>query len=262
MDDIIQYLYNSIQPVDETEMIILDNFNEDKFNSMKQDGIMIIRKNDTSGISTTIDWVVINNYILLRKNKPNQLEWLNSDGSFSFDLSRIPIYRRLIPPPWETVDHPFIIASIIKETNGKNKNYIEYGVRTGECIEVVSKEVNIAYGVDILPYNNINTNIQMFCSYTDDYSINKLPYIEYDYALIDADHSSKQVLIDFEYIYKYLKSGGYIFLHDTYPCFIENLKPSACHDCYLSPIIIKQRYPQIEILTLPLNPGLTIIRKK
>ena len=75
-------------------------------------------------------------------------------------------------------------------------------------------------------------------------------------------HKSEQVVIDFEYLYKYIKTGGFIFLHDTYPCMIENLKPSACNDCYLSPIIIKQKYPLLEMLTLPINPGLTIIRKK
>ena len=96
---------------------------------------------------------------------------------------------------------------------------------------------------------------------TDTFSTNYLPNIEYHYAFIDADHKSKQVVIDFEYLYKYIKTGGFIFLHDTYPCMIENLLPAACNDCYLSPIVIKQRYPLIEILTLPINPGLTIIRK-
>ena len=260
MENIIQYLYSSIRPQNESEMIILDVFDENKYISMKQDGIMII-KSINNNISKDIDWVIINNYTLLRKNTPNQIEWLNPDGSFSFTLSQEPIYRRLIPPPWETLDSASFISNIIRETNGKNKNYIEYGVRTGECIEVVSKEVNIAYGVDILPYKNINTNIQMYISTTDDFSNNTLPKIDYDYAFIDADHSSKQVLIDFENIYKYLNKGGYIFLHDTYPCRIENLQPTACHDCYLTPIIIKQRYPLLEILTLPLNPGITIIRK-
>jgi hypothetical protein len=260
MENIIEYLYSSIRPQNESEIIILDIFDEQKYILMKQDGIMII-KSANNNISSDIDWVVINNYTLLRKNKPKQIEWLNSDGSFSFVLSQEPIYRRLIPPPWETLDVAYLISNIIKETNGKNKNYIEYGVRTGECIEVVSKEVNMAYGIDILPYQNRNTNIKMYQCYTNEFSNNFLPKIDYDYAFIDADHSSKQVLEDFEYIFKYLNRGGYIFLHDTYPCRIENLEPNACNDCYISPIIIKQRYPLLEILTLPLNPGITIIRK-
>lgn len=88
-------------------------------------------------ISNDIDWVVINNYTLVRKNKPLQIEWLNNDGTMSFDLTRQPIYRRLIPPPYETINHAFIIANVIKETNGKNKNYIEYGVRNGDCIFII-----------------------------------------------------------------------------------------------------------------------------
>jgi hypothetical protein len=260
MENIIEYLHSSIRPQNESEMIILDNFDETKLSSMKQDGIMII-KSINNNIPNDIDWIIINNYTLLRKNKPKQIEWLNQDGSFCFELSRNPIYRRLIPPPWETLDVTCIISNIIKETNGKNENYLEYGVRTGECIEIISNYVNMAYGVDILPYQNKNTNIKMYQCYTDEFSSNNLSNINYSYAFIDADHSSKQVLVDFEYIYKYLNNGGYIFLHDTYPCRIENLEPAACNDCYKSPIIIKEKYPLLEILTLPLNPGITIIRK-
>jgi hypothetical protein len=101
----------------------------------------------------------------------------------------------------------------------------------------------------------------IFSMTTDNFSINYLPLVNFDYAFIDADHSHKQVVIDFEYMYKHINNGGYIFLHDTYPCMEENLKPTACNDCYLSPLTIKKKYPEIEILTLPLNPGLTIIRK-
>ena len=260
MNNIINYLLQSLKPVNSTEFIMLDNFNEEHFNLMRQDGIMLI-KNTENNISNDIDWVVINNFTLVRKNKPLQIEWLNNDGTMSFDLTREPMYRRLIPPPYENINHAFIIANIIKETNGKNKNYIEYGVRNGDCIKIISNEINIAYGIDILDYKNENPNIKKYIMDTDTFSNKYLPNIEYHYAFIDADHKSKQVVIDFEYLYKYIKTGGFIFLHDTYPCMIENLLPSACNDCYLSPIVIKQRYPLIEILTLPINPGLTIIRK-
>lgn len=260
MNNIINYLLESLKPVNDTEFIILNNYDEEKFNLMIQDGIMFIKDNK-SIISNEIDKVVINNYTIIRKNKPLQIEWLNNDGTFSFDLTQKPIYRRLIPPPWETINHSLIIANIIKETNGKNKNYIEYGVRNGECLQLISNEVNIAHGIDIMDYNLTSFNVKKYIMDTDTFSNNHLSNIDFDYAFIDADHKSTQVLIDFEYLYKYINIGGFIFLHDTYPCMIENLKPSASNDCYLSPIIIKQRYPLIEILTLPINPGLTIIRK-
>jgi len=259
MDNIINYLKYCVNPNNQSEFMILDTFDQNVFDSMKQDGILIIKNG--LNIDSSIDYVIINNFMLCRKNKPRQIEWLNEDNTFSFTLSREPIYRRLIPPPWETIDHPLLICNIIKETNGEDKTYIEYGVRSGECIEKVSKYVKNAYGVDINPYNNANSNIIMSCMTTDAFSEKTLPSIKYDYVFIDADHSSKQVFIDFENVYKYLNSGGYIFLHDTYPCMIENLSPNACNDCYLSPILIKNKYPSIEMLTLPFNPGFTIIRK-
>lgn len=60
--------------------------------------------------------------------------------------------------------------------------------------------------------------------------------------------------MDFESIYLYIDQGGYIFLHDTYPCSKEFLDPNACNDCYQTPLLIKQKYKDnIEIITLPLN---------
>lgn len=148
-----------------------------------------------------------------------------------------------------------------EDKNSKNKTYIEYGVRDGECIEKIAKYVGKCYGVDMIKYNNKSSNIEMYSSSTDDFSYQKLPGIKFDYAFIDADHSSKQVSIDFDHIYRYINPGGYIFLHDTYPCMEQNLLPTACHDCYKTPLIIRNKYPYIEMLTIPINPGFTIVRK-
>ena len=260
MDNIIKYLRDSIKPKNDSEFYSANNFDRSFFNLMKQDGFLIIT-NDGEKIDTNIDWVKIGKNILCRKNFPNQIEWLNNDGTFSFDLTSEPIYRRLVPPPWETVDHSYIISNIIIETNGYDKNYIEFGVSKGDSIEIISDYVKNVYGVDVTKYEPKNKNIHIYCMTTDKFSNDYLPDIKYDYAFIDADHSSKQAIIDFENIYKYINIGGFIFLHDTYPCRIENLLPNACNDCYKTPIYIKDKYPTIEIITIPINPGLTIIRK-
>ena len=47
---------------------------------------------------------------------------------------------------------------------------------------------------------------------------------------------------------------GYVKLDD-------NSKKMVCNDCYKTPIEIKNKYKNLEIITLPLNPGVTIIRK-
>jgi len=264
MIHIIGYLVKSINPesTDNTELVLTDCFDADIFNTMKQDGIMMTTSTDNYPPSE-VDCVKVNTFLICRKNIPNQVAWLDqTTKNISFDTSRTPIYRRLVPPPCETVDHTFLIKNIIYETGGKNKTYIEYGVRGGENIEQIAPHVERAIGVDIFSYESKTQNVQTHSMTTDDFSKYFLPTINFDYAFIDADHSSKQVLIDFDNLFKYINLGGYIFLHDTYPCEEFLLAPKFCNDCYLSPILIREKYPNVEILTIPLNPGLTIVRKK
>ena len=58
----------------------------------------------------------INNIYISKKIYRN-IEWLNDDGTLNFVLHQEPIYRRLIPEPMETVNHTFIISSIIDYLN-------------------------------------------------------------------------------------------------------------------------------------------------
>ncbi len=256
------YIVTCIQPRSTHEFVEDDLYSNEKYNALCQDGIMVVSSNTANDFSPSQDYVQIGNKVLLRKNSPRQLEWLKDDDTILFDSSRNPIYRRLIPPPIETVDHVFLISQILRATNSANKTYIEYGVRSGTSIECVANLVSTAYGVDISEYSPRHSNIQFFKMLTDTFSENHLKDIAYHYAFIDADHSSKQVIIDFEYIYKYMQKDGYIFLHDTYPCDAMFLRPDYCNDCYKTPLLIREKYPDIEMLTLPLNPGFTIVHKK
>ena len=261
MFNLIKYIADSLKPKDDTEFIQSDNFNISIFNRLKQDGFYVIFS-DEDVIDNSIDMITINKYRIIRKNSPKQIEWLNNDNTFSFVYNSEPLYRRLVPPPWETIDHALIIYNIINITNNnKSKNYLEYGVRTGETLEKISNIVNISYGVDLCDYKKINDNVIFYKMLTDEFSKEILHTITFDYAFIDADHSFNQAYIDFKYIYDKLNINGYIFLHDTYPCMEENLKPSACNDCYKTPLEIRKNYKDIEILTIPINPGLTIVRK-
>src|SRR6185369_1979912 len=107
-----------------------------------------------------------------------------------------------------------------------------------------------------------HTNIERHATTTDKFNAKMLPVLKYQFAFIDADHAADAILKDFANVFEYLEVGGYIFLHDTYPCFEWLLSAKYCNDAYKAPGIIKEKYKgQIEILTLPLNPGLTIVRK-
>jgi hypothetical protein len=86
--------------------------------------------------------------------------------------------------------------------------------------------------------------------------------IKFDFIFIDADHSFEQSLNDFLNASKHIVEDGFIFLHDTYPYDSVMLSPDLCHDAYKTALYIKQNLiHEFEVVTLPFNPGLTIIKK-
>ncbi len=270
MNNIISYLKKSFMFKDSSECVECnaDAFNNSLFNNLIQDGFIFISNASHDNIvDKTFDSVRINNSIIARNNKPREIEWLNHDSTASFVYNNNPIYRRFVPLPVETIDHRYIIQSIIQETRhlfpSVNSNYIEYGTRNGYCIEHLASYVSNVYGIDTIDYTPTNKNIHFYKMLTDEFSNTHLKNVKYCYAFIDADHSSKQVFIDFEHIFNHIEIGGFIFLHDTYPCEEELLMPTYCNDCYKTPLLIKQKYSRdvLEIITIPINPGLTIIRK-
>jgi predicted O-methyltransferase YrrM len=238
-------------------------------NSLEQDNIIIVSNNNTNINelkSTSIEYITLNDYILARKNSPYQLQWLDSKGNINFDDSFIPIYRRCLDDYcksnlYKMSNCNYIIYNILSQTNPNNKNFVEMGVAQGYFTEIISKIVNNVYGVDIQMYNTNTPNIKFFNTTTDYFCANFLDTLSFDYCFIDADHKSSHSFIDFENIYKKINIGGYIFMHDTYPGTLENLKPGACNDCYKTPFLIREKYPSLKMITIPSNPGLTIIQK-
>ena len=259
MEELLTYLKTCLKIRSEKEFYECEEFNSEIFESMVQDGIMVTKK-PSDAVVPNSERITIGKYTIYKKCY-RDLAWLAPSGEQEWDLSSEPLYRRLLPPPNETVNHTFIIQSVIKETNVFNTIYVEYGVRTGENLARVGPLVEKSIGIDFADPAIIAPNTTFYKTTTDVFSQVGLPLTNYYYAFIDADHKYESVIKDFENIYKYIQPGGYIFLHDTYPCMGELLLPVYCNDCYKTPIEIKKKYPSIEILTLPLNPGLTIVRK-
>jgi hypothetical protein len=258
MQSLVEYINQCIRPVNSTEFYE-GVFDETVFNSLRQDGIMITSNYKSQNAFVEHVYLGNNTHIIKKVFKP--LEWLNEDDTQCWVSSDAPLYQRLMPPPLETVNHPFIITSIINNNNPRDKTYIEYGVRDGTTLMTVAPYVKKTYGVDLVQSPRIPPNCDFYVCYTDSFSTNVLPNITYHFAFIDADHKFESVVKDFEALYRYIQPGGYIFLHDTYPCIPVLLDPGYCNDCYKAPIEIKKLYPSAEILTLPLNPGVTIVRK-
>jgi len=109
----------------------------------------------------------------------------------------------------------------------------------------------------------LGKNMSFYLGTTDQYfeSIRNRGLL-FDFIFIDADHSHEQSLKDFLNAQEYLLEDGFIFMHDTYPYNEAMFAPGLCNDCYKTPLYIKQKLKNnFEIVTLPFNPGLTIVKK-
>ena len=224
----------------------------------------------------------VNNELQNIETKKLFLPWNNSRANHKQSLVRdyfnmkvvssfniIPIHLRNVPPPMETFDHPSFLAQMAKWI--KPNLYVEFGIRHGTSLEQIAPYCKKIHGVDINPINSELTNqfpqLVFHQMTTDEYVsdiINKMkPSPNIDMIFIDACHESNQVFKDFEGIFPFVMEDGFIFLHDTYPYNICMTAPDLCNDCYRVPYLIKNKYSNMcEMVTLPFNPGLTIIKKK
>lgn len=268
---LVEYIRECLRPRGILEWVNEIRFDVNKFMNMKQDGIYISRERPSGVNRSDIEYINVgDNYISRRTIR--QVAWLKDDGSYEWDNTDESLYRRLLPPPIETVNHTLIIESVIDEYKKNIKaevRYLEYGVRQGDNFARLSEHVSEAYGVDMVVQDGISRfsrgklNTQLYEMRTDEFRDNVLPYMgDMDIVFIDADHSSKSVISDFEGVIFRVNVGGYIVMHDTYPCNEDYLDVGGCYDCYKTPMYIKEKYgDRIEVLTLPLNPGVTIVRR-
>lgn len=81
----------------------------------------------------------------------------------------------------------------------------------------------------------------------------------FDVVFIDADHSSKELIHDFEGIWRHVAPEGLVLLHDTNPDTESDTDPGLCGDAWIAAQAISATY---EAVTLPFHPGLTIVRKR
>jgi hypothetical protein len=291
MAEIVSYIKQCYKPSSELEFIELFpfDFKLGTILTMVNDAIFVIYNcNDNTfdinvleNYKSELEYIIIGDIIIGRRTI-KQIEWFNqNDNSINFPEKGNYLYQRLSPyqynpVKYETVNHTFIISELIKATHVNKKNmYIEFGTRTNENFDIISELVDTSIGVDTNP---LKFNKNIYTDTTDHFSEFILPQIikktftrdandpnrlKFNYAFIDADHSFESVFKDFENLFKYLESGGFIILHDVYPYEQRFLEKNACHDCYLAPIAIKAKYSKyINILTLPLCPGMSIIQKK
>jgi predicted O-methyltransferase YrrM len=168
----------------------------------------------------------------------------------------------------ETFYHAHTIAHLCSLY--RPKLFVEYGVCNGNTTTAIAPHCEMIWGVDNGDLNdphdldNVLQNYEAFKMNTNEFDKilqERNPVI--DMAFIDADHKWISAFRDFEALWPYIRNNGIIFLHDTYPMNEFFLQPNKCNDCFKTPEKVWEKYHnECEMLTLPINPGLTMVRKK
>lgn len=149
-------------------------------------------------------------------------------------------------------------------SNLKPKLHLELGVYDGSSIKVVQPycksihavDINVDCGKHIAQYQNVS----FFNLDTDEFFCQNNNDELYETVFIDACHNYEFLLRDFNNSFNRLVTGGYIFIHDTFPLSEYYHAQHLCGDSYL--FLANNRLSnKYECLTMPFHPGLTIVRK-
>lgn len=172
-----------------------------------------------------------------------------------------PIYLRNTPPPNETFDHTGFFEHLFQWL--KPESYLELGIRDGVNFQKLSRYCKKAIGVDTIPAQvEIESNMEYHQMTTDEYFETVDNSTQFDVVFIDADHSYEQSLKDFLNVKDKVIEDGFIFFHDTYPINSDYFHPLQCNDVYKTALYIKENLiDEFEIVTLPIHPGVSIVKK-
>jgi predicted O-methyltransferase YrrM len=140
--------------------------------------------------------------------------------------------------------------------------YLELGVHIGETLQSVGSNVPDAkcYGVDDRDLTESGGNVQMYYMTTQEYLAWQAGRDgPFNVAYIDADHAFESVKADFLALYPHMADQSLILLDDTWPGTQADTVPGLCNDAYRMAGWLKDS--GYESVTIPCEPGLTIVRK-
>lgn len=147
------------------------------------------------------------------------------------------------------------------------KIYVELGLYQCELFNKIVPYADILIGVDISPAAGKHMTVSektVFVNSTTDEFVEglRISPISIDMLFIDADHSKESVLKDFWNYLPFVKDHGLILLHDTHPKNLQYTEKGYCGDAYLVIEELKKHTDEFEFMTIPIHPGLTLIRKR
>lgn len=145
----------------------------------------------------------------------------------------------------------------------KPERYLEIGVLNGESLRRVQNHAAECYGVDVaFGRRDFNDNVKLYQMPSDDFFAALGPNIKFDMIFIDGLHERSQVYKDFINSKDRIIEDGLIIMHDTYPMDAEMTQPWFCHDAWQAAQQIKIEFRNdFEMITLPFNPGISILKK-
>lgn len=158
-------------------------------------------------------------------------------------------------------DHTTLIEHIASWI--KPERYLEIGIEDGTNLRKVQNWAHECYAVDIkLRNRNYKSNVKLFEMPSNDFFQNLDPSIKFDMAFIDGDHEKNQVYKDFVNLEHRMIDDGVILMHDSVPMNEGMLLPHFSNNAWEAILKIKNEFlTRWEIVSLPMNPGLTIMRK-
>jgi len=156
-----------------------------------------------------------------------------------------------------------------------SERYLELGTWHGDTFcstaAIVLDRGGHAVGVDSAAAITVPGALVYQCT-TDEFFDKIQPLLGYTYDLvfIDADHTARQVRADLLAVFPLVEEHGIICLHDTFPIREEDTRPGYSGDAWMvAQDLWLRRLPtgirpdeNYEVLTLPVGPGLTLIRKR
>lgn len=161
-----------------------------------------------------------------------------------------------------TAPHTQILYSIAQHLH-HHDHYIELGVCRGENFSVVAPLFTHATAVDILDRFQVPPNATKRIGTTAKFFKDHRPLNNtVDLIFVDADHAEEHVRADtFNALLAIKPNTGLVVLHDTYPPTEACLRSNVCHTAWKAAASLRLQLPELEVVTLPVDYGLTLIRR-
>ena len=167
-------------------------------------------------------------------------------------------FQELRASKWH-IDFIIHLVTIIKP-----RNYLEIGIYKAGLLNYLIDFIPEITAVDINPesarYIKKKSKVNLInMNSIDFWEINTK---KFDMIFIDGNHSKEYVEKDFYGAMNSLNDEGILLIHDTYPKDKEATNPDRCDDGFLAVQKIGRVTVDFEIMTIPVHPGLTLIRKR